>query len=321
MDISCAFATSMDTPEHITLAERLGYARAWCYDSPALYPDVWMTLARAADRTSRIGLGPGVLIPSLRHVMTNAAAIAALAQLAPGRVVVAVGAGFTGRMTLGQRSLPWSRVAAYIAALRALLRGEEVAWEDAAIRMLHPAGFAPSRPIDVPVLVAADGPRGLTVARELGDGVFTAGSVQRSGLPWVARLTFGTVLDEGEDAGSGRALAAAGHAAAVRFHATYERGGIELLPGGTAWKERVEALPERTRHLSIHEGHLVGLNDLDQPLVTGQMLRDFGLALTAEEFRTRFVRWEDEGVTEIAYQPAGPDIPRELRAFATMAGL
>jgi len=25
-------------------------------------------------------------------------------------------------------------------------------------------------------------------------------------------------------------------------------------------------------------------------------------------------------VTEIAYQPAGPDIPRELTAFARMAG-
>src|SRR5262245_18080128 len=123
MDISCAFATSTDTPEHIVLAERLGYARAWCYDYPALYADVWMTLARAAERTSRIGLGPGVLIPSLRHVMTNAAATATLAQLAPGRVAVAVGAGFTGRMTLGQRSLRWRDVAAYIRALRALLRG------------------------------------------------------------------------------------------------------------------------------------------------------------------------------------------------------
>src|ERR1700730_3640473 len=53
MDISCAFATSMDTPDHIAEAERLGYVRAWCYDSPALYPDVWMVLALAAARTRR----------------------------------------------------------------------------------------------------------------------------------------------------------------------------------------------------------------------------------------------------------------------------
>src|SRR5918911_2770959 len=94
MEISCAFATSLATPGHIVVAERLGYRRAWCYDSPALYPDVWMTLARAAERTERIQLGPGVLVPETRHVLTNAAAIATLVALAPGRVVAGVGAGF-----------------------------------------------------------------------------------------------------------------------------------------------------------------------------------------------------------------------------------
>lgn len=39
MQLSCAFATSLDTAEHIALAEELGYRRAWCYDSPGLYPD------------------------------------------------------------------------------------------------------------------------------------------------------------------------------------------------------------------------------------------------------------------------------------------
>ena len=82
LDLSCAFATSMATPDHVVLAEELGYRRAWFYDSPALYPDVWVQLCRAAERTSRIGLGPGVLIPSLRHPMTNAAAIATLVELA-----------------------------------------------------------------------------------------------------------------------------------------------------------------------------------------------------------------------------------------------
>ena len=79
MDISCAFATSSNTPAHVELAETLGYRRAWLYDSPAVYPDVWMVLSRCAERTSRIGLGPGVLVPSLRHPMVNAAAIAELA--------------------------------------------------------------------------------------------------------------------------------------------------------------------------------------------------------------------------------------------------
>ena len=48
MQVSCAFPTALDSPENIALAERLGYARAWVYDTPQQSPDVWMTLALAA---------------------------------------------------------------------------------------------------------------------------------------------------------------------------------------------------------------------------------------------------------------------------------
>ena len=85
MDVSAAFPPGPDTPDHIALAEELGFRRAWVYDSPALYSDVWVTLGRAADRTSRIGLGTGVLIPSLRHVMVTAAALRYRHSLMAGR--------------------------------------------------------------------------------------------------------------------------------------------------------------------------------------------------------------------------------------------
>jgi 5,10-methylenetetrahydromethanopterin reductase len=322
VEVSCAFATSLDTPEHIVLAERLGYRRAWCYDSPALYPDVWMTLTRAAERTSRIQLGPGVLVPNLRHVLTNAAAIATLVALAPERVVVGVGAGLSARLALGQRPLPWREVAAYTRALRALLRGEEVEWEGAVIRMAHPPGFVPARPIEVPLIVAAQGPKGLAVAREVGDGLFTLGP--KGGFPWVAEILFGTVLERGEDPGSARVMAAAGHAAAVLYHATYHGrgwGDVETLPRGGEWQRRAEAIPERARHLAVWDNHLVGLGGLDQGIVTGETLGPLGAALDADGWRARLAASERAGVTEIVYQPAGPDMPRELRAFAAAAGL
>ena len=65
-----------------------------------------MTLALAAQRTERIGVGPGVLVPSLRHPMVNAAATAALAAPAPGRVGVAFGTGSSGRRAMGYRAIP-----------------------------------------------------------------------------------------------------------------------------------------------------------------------------------------------------------------------
>jgi hypothetical protein len=114
IDISVAFATTLETPAHVELAEQLGFVRAWLYDTPQQSPDVWMCLALAAQRTRSIGLGPGVLVPTLSHPMVNAAAAAALEKLAPGRVAVGFGTGHTGRRALGQPNpIPWNYMSRY----------------------------------------------------------------------------------------------------------------------------------------------------------------------------------------------------------------
>jgi 5,10-methylenetetrahydromethanopterin reductase len=288
-----------------------------------LYPDVWVTLARAAERTERIGLGPAVLVPSLRHPMTNAAAIATLSDLAPGRLAVAIGAGFTGRYVVGQRPMKWSEVADYVRVLKALLRGEEAQWEGKTIKMLHPSGFGATRPIDVPILIAADGPKGLAVASELGDGIFhatrpTAGD----GPTWRAVLVFGTVIMDGEDVRSERVLDAAGHGLAVAYHGLYERGGapaVVALPGGALWREAIEAAPPEKRHLLPHENHLVSLTDRDRAALSegAPLLTAISFSGSAGELRDRLAGLEAAGTTELAYQPAGPDIPGELERMMT----
>jgi 5,10-methylenetetrahydromethanopterin reductase len=260
--------------------------------------------------------------------MVNAAAIAELAGQAPGRVAVAIGSGFSGRLALGTRPMPWRQVADYVRCLKALLAGETAVWEGATIRMLHLPGFGAERPIDVPILIGADGPKGLAVAAELGDGVFSAAVPQPDAAQvadWRALLTFGTVLDEGEDLTSPRAIDAAAPAAVVLYHATYERGGVavDTLPGGQRWREAIEAFPEGERHLAIHAGHLVKANPRDEPHVADLIPFASSLALTgtAGELPEKITGLAALGVTELVYQPAGTDIERELRAFAAAAGL
>lgn len=322
MSISCAFACSLSTPEHIALAERLGYRRAWCFDSPALYADVWMTLSRAAERTTTIGLGPGVLVPSLRHPMVNAAAIATLASEAPGRIAVAIGAGFTGRVVLGQRPMRWSDVAEYARVLRALLRGEDAEWEGRVLRMLHPAGFGGPPSSEIPVLIAADGPKGLAVANELGDGVFSTLDTTESDARWRALLANGTVLDEGEDLTSERVLDAAGAALARIYHGRYERlgaAGVDALPGGSIWRAAIESQPEVTRHLAVHEGHLIEANERDRLMLEAgaELLPQVTMTGTASQVRSKVARLIDTlGFTEIVFQPMGSNISRELESFA-----
>lgn len=328
MKVSCAFPTTTSSPEDIRIAEQIGYERAWLYDTPQQSPDVWMSLALAAERTSRIGLGPGVLVPNLRHPMTNAAATATLVDLAPDRVAVAFGTGFTGRRAMGYRAIPWSFMTAYIEAYAGLLRGEIVEWEGARMQMLHPDGSGPNRPIDVPILVGALGPKGRAVAERLGDGLFattTLEGLEPGAFDWVAYLYWGTVLDAGEDVSSARVLAAAGPGGALAYHATYELYGHDAvgdLPGGPEWLAVVDERALEERHLDVHIGHCIHLNAADDAawaVTGGALLPQTTVTGTATEVTARIAQLGEQGVTEVVFQPCGPDIRRELEAMFAAA--
>jgi 5,10-methylenetetrahydromethanopterin reductase len=135
------------------------------------------------------------------------------------------------------------------------------------------------------------------------------------------------VLDDGEALDSPRVIEAAGPGLAVALHARLEMAGpgaVDRVPGGQVWREAVEQVPEEHRHLAVHEGHVVVLTDRDRAaLAAGAAARipDLTLTGTAADVRARVEAFVESGVTELAYHAAGPDIPRELRAFADAVGL
>jgi 5,10-methylenetetrahydromethanopterin reductase len=318
LTVSCAFPPGPDVVEHARLAESLGYERIWLYDSPVLYGDVWVHLARIADATARIGLGPAVLVPHLRHPVTQASAIATVEALAPGRLAVAIGTGFTARMAMGQEPLTWAETRTYIAQVKGLLAGESMIVDGRVVRLQPPAGFLDVHP--VPILVAANGPKGVAVARELGDGIMTILGGQPE-FEWSALLAFGTVLDPGEPPDSERALLAAGPGLTVVYHGMYEAdpARVDVLPGGAAWRAELERVPVHLRHLAIHEDHLVQVTERDRPLLSGDGLTAFTWTAEAATLHERLEATVAAGTTEILYQPCGPDVSRELRAFMAMA--
>ena len=87
-----------------------------------------------------------MLVPGLRHPLTQATAIATVDSMAPGRLVVAIGTGFTGRMALGQKAMTWADTRTYIAAIKGLLQGESMVIDGAVVKMIPPAGLPPGAP-------------------------------------------------------------------------------------------------------------------------------------------------------------------------------
>jgi 5,10-methylenetetrahydromethanopterin reductase len=302
----------------VTLAEALGYTRAWLYDSSALYFDPWITLARAAERTTEIGLAVGVAVPALRHVTVTASALLTAHDLAPGRLALGLGAGGTGTLMLGKKSWSWRSVVAYTDALRGLLRGEMIDWDGSEVQLAHRGVSSPPVDPQIPILFAAEGPRGEQAAREHADGILTVFHNPVNSFDWCCRVIFGTVLDDGEAPTSDRAFAAAGSGAAPVYHFAYTTGNkslLEHLPGGSDWGAAVDKLPARGKHLSIWRGHCVELNELDSALIPRQAVAAMTVTGTPAAVRGRVDQLK-ASASEIIYQPAGPDIPRELREFA-----
>jgi 5,10-methylenetetrahydromethanopterin reductase len=125
------------------LAEELGYARVWIYDSAPLWEDPFVHLALAAERTRTIGFATAVLIPAQRSVLTMASSIATIARLSNGRFRACFGTEFTARYAAGRRPMTMAAVV-----------------DGAAVRMLHADGLTTPRPIEVPVWLSVFGRAG-----------------------------------------------------------------------------------------------------------------------------------------------------------------
>lgn len=132
-------------------------------------------------------------------------------------------------------------------------------------------------------------------------------------------------IGAGEDHTHARVIEAAGPGyTAMVVHATWQRSptAVDRLPGGAKRREQVEReQPPELGHTIVHEGHIIRLLERDRSIAAaaGPALLDIGWSGDAASIRTRFTQAADSGVTEVVYIPAGPDIARELTAFAAAA--
>ena len=150
--------------------ERLGYTDAWSYEADGL--DCFAPLAVVATATT-LRLGTAIANVFTRGPATLAMSAASIADLAPGRFCLGIGAGsqpIVEAWNGGRFALPATRVREMTRVLRAALAGERVVFKG---KTLSVDGFRLGRPPahPVPIYIAALRPGMLQVAGEVGDGV------------------------------------------------------------------------------------------------------------------------------------------------------
>jgi probable F420-dependent oxidoreductase len=151
-------------------AERLGYPDAWSFEVDGV--DGFSPLAVVATATERMRVGTAIANVYTRGPATLALTAAGLAEIAPGRFCLGIGAGsqvIVEAWNGGRFVKPATRVREMVTVLRRALAGERVVFRGETLQV---DGFRLSRPVaaPVPIHVAALRPGMLRVAAEVGDG-------------------------------------------------------------------------------------------------------------------------------------------------------
>jgi 5,10-methylenetetrahydromethanopterin reductase len=335
MDYGIAGVIAADSWKLVRRAEQLGFSHAWFYDSPLFVADLSVAMAAAAMQTSRIRLGMGVAVPSVRIAPTMANTLASLNKLAPGRIDFGVGTGNTARSLMGIGALKLAEMQEYIRVVQGLLAGELVEYEFEGalrkIRFMHPVADLVETRHPIPLHISAMRPR----ARELTAGLGAGWINFMTGVPaavadlqdmltkWKAAgrdpafcyttgFTLGCVLAEGEPYGSPRAKAQAGpHAAMVLQHmvGTSHRTDLEAQ-GPTELSTLVAEYqkiydncePRDARYLQFFRGHLMYLLPEEEHLIKGDLIRELTFTGTMPALRDKLRMLRDAGYRQWTIQ-------------------
>lgn len=313
-------------------AEELGFDSISFADSPMICGDLFVGMAAAAAMTERIRIGTFVCVPWTRNPVVTASAISSLNAMAPGRIDLRFGTGFSCRRTFGLKAQPLKDFSAHVKAVIALLRGEEVDIEiegaPRAVKLIHPCVVNIQDPIRIHL--AASGPKVQALAAELGTGVIDVANIfadvdsfASMKLAWKAAgralndlyLSTGLsviVRHENESPDSERLRQIGGCYAMSSIHYLADEVMMAGKPLSSALPETTQVavkqyidLMERRKNepgalnLKLHEGHSLFLRPDEAHIVNADLMARKNFIGTAAEIRAKVEQLEKSGVNHL----------------------
>jgi F420-dependent oxidoreductase-like protein len=309
-------------------AEALGYDAIWVSE---LYSfDAFTTLTHIACGTERIRLGTNIANIYARSPAMLASTAASLDQLSGGRLIL--GIGVSGPQVIeGWHGVPYDRplrrTRETIEIVRRIVSGDRLVYEGEVFRVTQGLKLInkPLRP-DLPVYVAALGPRNVELTAEMADGWLPTFF-----SPAHAREVFGMALD----AGLARRSPALGPLEIAPFVPAFAgdvstardvlRWAIGFYVGGMGSREKnfYNALVRRYGWVAeaerIQELFLSGDKAGAIAAVPDALVDAVCLAGDEARLRDGLAAYEEAGCTALVVGPLAPDPDGRKRTLETLA--
>ena len=173
-------------------AENAGFTYCWFYDSHILWRESFIPMAMCIEHTTKMRFGPCVTNPNTRDWSHAASLFGSLAKQSGGRFDIGLGRGDSAVRVMGKKPANLAKLEEFTHLVKALVRGEEAHYGECPA----PVKFSWAEGYELPVWVAAYGPKALSSAGRVGDGV-----ILQVAEPTIVRWLADQAKKAGEEAG------------------------------------------------------------------------------------------------------------------------
>jgi len=286
-------------------AEAAGFTYGWVFDSHVLWLEPYPILTLMALNSERMRLGTCVTNPAVRDPSVTASSLATLNLISGGRMDLGIGRGDSSRRVLGKKPTTLTQMEQSINTIKGLATGNLVDHDGGQVQMPWVAGNGTTP--QLPVWVAGYGPKVLTMAGRVADGVILQFADPHL-IKWCLGAVHKGAIEAGRDPADIQVMAAAPVWVADELNRCREQ--VRWFPALVSNHvvdlvnryDQSELPPELTTYVRTREGydyrHHAQVGSQNAQFVSDEVVDRFCIVGPVEEHKRRLQELIDVGVTQ-----------------------